>query len=116
MEIKSFDGRFRTDPSRETKGVEVHLGEDFHVMVARSGNRASVAKYRELMSDPAVALASRANNLTDEQMNRIVIEVTANCILVGWRGLTQDGKEVPYSVAKAKELLAVPDFAREIAR
>jgi hypothetical protein len=115
MELKNFNHRFKTDPEREIKGVEIHVGEDFYVTVARAGNRASQAKYREMMSEPSVAVAVRAGNLSDAKMTSIVSEIRATCILVGWRGLTENGKEIPYSVEKARELLAIPDFAARIA-
>ena len=52
----------------------------------------------------------RAGTLEESQMREILIEVEAETILVGWRGLTSAGAEIPYSVPKAIELLGRKDF------
>lgn len=110
MDLKSFNQKFVTNPDKEQKGVELHIGEDFYVRVARSGNAKATAMFRELTADPQFAAARRAGFLSPEKLDEVAMEIYATAILVGWRGLSDKGEEVPYSTAKAKELLAHKDF------
>lgn len=110
MEFKAFTQKFVTDSDKEQKGVELHIGEGFYVKVARSGNPRATAMFRELTSDPQFAVARRSGLLSDEKYDEVIFEVYSNTILVGWRGLTDNGADVPYSREKAKELLRHKDF------
>lgn len=118
MDLNKFKNRFDTDTEKEVKGIEVHLGEGFYVKVARSGNLNAQRKAQELASSPDFMLARKAGTLEQKELDHIGMEVYAATILVGWRGLTEGEKEIPYSVEKARELLGIRDFfnaIREIA-
>lgn len=110
MDITKFNQKFNTDADKEVRGVELHIGDDFYVRVARTGNAAAQRMFRELTSDPQFAASRRAGFLSPEKLDEVAIQVFAATILVGWRGLTENGKEIPYSVEKAKELLQMKDF------
>lgn len=114
MDLKNWNKTFNTDGDKELNGVDVPLGEGFVIRVARVGNKNAARLFQELASAPDVAMARRAGALTEVKEREIMMEVYARTILVGWTGLTDDGKDVPYSPEKAKELLAVPDFLRVV--
>lgn len=102
--------KFRTDATLEVDGVEIPVGDGLTLRIARAGNDKASAEYRRLTSDPRVQMAIRTNTMDPAEMRRIVDEVYASTILLGWSGLTEDGKEIPYSREKAKELLGIRDF------
>lgn len=116
MDISKFTARFGEDQQKALQGIDVPIGEGFVIKVARSNNDRASAAYRELMSAPNIELWRRAGLLdrpNDEVVKRlreINIEIYSKHILIGWTGLTENGIDVPYSPAKARELLAIPDF------
>ena len=47
---------------------------------------------------------------------RVMMEdVMAETLLLGWEGITQDGKPVPYSREQARTYLRIKDFRKKIA-
>lgn len=110
MKINQFKQRFVTDKTKENKGVRVPVGEGFVIYVARTGNDAAREKFEQLVSASDVLIARKAGALSAEKQAEIALEVFASCILVGWDGLEDDNGPIPYSVEKAKELLANQDF------
>jgi hypothetical protein len=50
--------------------------------------------------------AIRAGRLTDQEGRDMIAEALAGTVLAGWWGIKAHGAEVPFSVEKAKELLA----------
>lgn len=102
--------KFRTDTSLEDAGVWIEIGEGFAVKIGRLGNKRHSQCYREKTSPPGIRRAIEAGNLSVEESQRIQIETLAESIIYDWRGLQEDGKEIPFSIEKAKELLTVKDF------
>lgn len=105
---------FGTDRKAEEEGVWINLGDGARIKVARSSNK----RYRELIRrllKPHRA-AMRSDNLPDETMEAIVIEATAEALLLDWQGIEFDGALLPYSVENAKKVLAaLPDFRDAVA-
>lgn len=114
MDIAKFNRRFKTDESKEIKGIEVEIGEGFFVTIARAGNSNAQRRMRELLSDPEVHAKQMANVMDDATWDRIMLDVQSNCILIGWRGLTDGDKEIPFSPEKAAELLQIKDFREKV--
>ena len=111
--------KFTTDKQREDEGVEVNLGREgdgaeLILKVGRWGNSRARVMLERLTSAPAYQRAMRMNTLTEAESVNVIASVLAECCLFGWQGLEDDnGKPIPYSKEKAKELLAtVPDFRR----
>jgi len=114
MDIKNWNHRYRTDQQKENDGVEVDLGEGFVIRVARLRNKNVQRKTREIMADPDYDAKRRAGLIDDAMLEALTIDVQATCILVGWRGLYDGDKELPYTVERAKELMLVPDFREKV--
>ena len=53
------------------------------------------------------------NQLTVEQQDSVLAEAAAGTVLQGWSGFILDGKEVPFTLANAKELLTDDPDCRE---
>lgn len=114
MELANLLHDIDKDKNKEIKGTEVHYGDGFFVTVARAGNPAAVKMLNEIMAEPENERARRAGAMQPEKFQAILVQVAAKTILVGWRGLTRDGSEVPYSVERATVLLSCKDFLDKI--
>ena len=104
---------FATDEKLESEGKWFPLSKDAQVLVARSGNQRYVSALREKAQEAQLDLASgeEANQLAEE----IMVEVMAETVLLGWKGVTDKrGAEVPYSAKQAKTYLSIKDFRRKI--
>ena len=94
---------FRVDETKELDGVWVALGEGAEVKIAKAMNprfkdliRAEMGRYKQ---------AIQAQTLDDETAERVLISVMARTILLDWRGITEEGEEIPYTPEKAEEYL-----------
>ncbi len=77
--------------------------------IARANNPAAVAEFRRLAK--LARATSRSDQLSDEDAERISLDVMAKCILVDWGEMEDDaGKAIPYTHAKAREILADPKY------
>jgi len=88
----------------ETEGVEfVYRGNK--LIVARAGNTNFKKVFREMMKPYNDDLDN--NRMDEETSRKIMIDCTAQAILVGWETITgADGESYEYSLENAKELLS----------
>ena len=98
--------KFRIDPAAEDEGVWTALGGDAEVRLARIGNR----RYREALAArlKPYRRAIRAGSMPEEAIEKLVTEAVCETVLLDWRNLELDGEPVPYSPARALELLSDP--------
>lgn len=95
--------KFKSDPTKEQDGTWVTLDETCSLLIARADN----TKFKEAMR---VALkphktAVRSGTISEEAADTIAATVMGQTILLGWKGLKLDGKEVTYSPAEATRIL-----------
>lgn len=98
---------FAIDIKAETEGVWLPCG-DAQLKIGRLNSPA----YKEAFAKaarPFSALA-KAGILKDQDARNIVAEALAKTVLLDWKNLKLDGVELPYSQAKAQELLSNPEF------
>lgn len=101
----------KTDPKKEAEGVWIDIdGKGAKLLIARNGNPVAKAKWEKLTSDPAVRNAFRRETIDEQRLEDMLVEVLADAVLLGWEGITEGGKPVKYSPAKARELLKVKLF------
>jgi len=99
---------FSTDSELERKGVWVEIGAKGEtVRVARMYNPEYSAALRGSMQPYKRKVSGGRSN---EDSLEIMIAVEAETILLDWRGFTESGEEVKYSVEKAKQYLRLKDF------
>lgn len=106
--------QFATNENSEINGSEVSFG-GAQLLLARAGN----AKYGKLLSqlvEKHQAELDLKNDAADALSDKIMIEVIATTILLGWSDVSYKGKKLDYSVANAKMLLGHKDFRREVIR
>lgn len=96
MEIKEF----YTDAGLEEEGNWVDCGDGLSLKVARMFND----KFTRVMAAKRKPLGRRVDRDT-KLSTQILIEVMAECVLLDWKGLTEDGKTIKFSKAKSLELL-----------
>jgi len=109
-----FKKRYETDKGKESEGVWENLGEGLRVKVARANNPHHQRVAESLMRPYRRQIAN--GSLSVEKQEEITIKAMAECLLLDWEGLKIDDKAVPYSVAKATELLTeYKDFREEVA-
>jgi len=106
MELKKT---FATDKEAELSGKWFPLGEGGEVKVAR----ANTTRYREIFRKhiEPYRTAVDMGTMSEEEGEKILVEVLAEAVLLDWKGFTDNGEEVPYSKEKAQEyMLEYPDF------
>lgn len=110
--MSKFFDRYKTDKKLEEEGVWVDLGEGIHVLVARISSRRAREVRRRIMR-PYESM----RELPPELEERINIEVMAEAVLVGWRGITDEqNNPIPYSKETAIRLLTeAQDFREDVA-
>lgn len=102
---------FATDSAKETEGVWEDYDETASFLIARQNNKA----YDRMMAAKVKAherLLKQTSDAAEKKSDEIIIDVMAKTILLDWKGTFEwDGQPVgPYSVEKAKQMLAVKDF------
>lgn len=104
---------FATDEKLEAEGKWFPLSKTAKVLVARSGNDNYLAALRKKMKEVQLDLSAgeEAEKLADE----VLIDVMAETLLLGWKGITEGGREVPYSRDQARTYLRIKDFRKKIA-
>lgn len=107
------------DTKAEAEGVWLEYVPGFKVKVAstatkafREAMEAAMLPYRDLIrADQGKDKGER--KFTDEMRVRIMREVVAKHVLVGWEGLEEDdGQPIAYSPERALELLCDPSMHR----
>lgn len=104
---------FATDAKVEVEGRWVPLSKDAKVLVARSGNQRFVELMRKTLKQNSVNLDDKSKE-NQELIEKLVLDVTAETVLLGWEGLTFKGEPLPYSRENAIKLLAVKDFRTKV--
>lgn len=105
---------FATDPKLELEGREFPLDRTSSITVARSGNPAYVKALRNALEKNKSDLDFGGDAANDLALG-IVIDVMAEHILLGWKGVEYQGKPLTYSVANAKMLLTdLPEFRKKV--
>lgn len=104
--------QYATNEAAENEGAWVEHG-DAKFLVARSGNRKYVRMITNLV-EKNQKLLDKKDDAADNLSDKIMIDVMASSILLGWEGVAFKGQEFPYNVDNAKTLLSIPDFRREV--
>ncbi len=94
---------FGVDPKMELEGVVHDLGSGLKVRIARIGNPKYQKRFQALSKPHRRAL--RRNMLSDEVAEKLLITCLAETIVLGWEGLEENGKEIPYSLENCIRIL-----------
>lgn len=91
----------KLDVTAVQEGVWFTVDKDTKLKIARIGNAKNRAKYEQLVAQHQSQLARGDLKLQDEITRRACIDT----VLLGWEGLKEGGKEIPYSTKNAERLL-----------
>lgn len=104
---------YATDEKLETEGTWREVKGGAKLLVARAGNSA-YAKALQKQYEMHQKVLEGDDQAAEDKSTEIMIDVTARTILLGWDGISYQGKVMEYSVENAKKLLRVKDFRRMV--
>ena len=98
----------KTDVAKQNDGTWVDFLMGIRLKIARSRN----PKYNELMRKLTenMRIDMREGKFDNTEFNNVLIKVRAETILLDWENIDEDGKSVPYSIAKAIEYFSNPEL------
>ena len=106
MDLKKH---FEVDKALEEEGAWFDVGDGGRLKIARRNNRRYREHLRRLTRGKEQQL--RLNVLPEAAAEEMLVKALAGCVLLDWKGIEIDGKEVQYSEATAAEFMrAYPDF------
>lgn len=101
---------YAVDEEKELNGTWKEVG-DAKFLVARAGNKNYVKMLGKLVETNQQAL-DRKDDTSDTLSDKIMIEVMANTILLGWVNVSYKGQPLTYSEENAKLVLGEKEFRR----
>lgn len=102
-------GTFKTNQQAEQEGVWVDAGEGLKLLIGRITNRKYIRLVQKLGMPHGRRLA--AGRVDPELLEGITTKAIAKHVLLDWKNLQEQGKDVPYSVETAERFLTeMPDF------
>jgi len=105
MDLKSN----KIDTKRASNGVWVDIDDETSLLLARYRNPAHQAFITKAMQ-PYLRL-QRLGRMDEDVAERIEAEGLAKHVLLGWKGMKDNGVEVPYSEETAIKLLRDPELS-----
>lgn len=90
----------------QNEGVWVDYDGETSFLIARMGNPKFKARFTALMAPHQRRFD--AGKLSQEMQSQIMAKAVSETILLGWKGLKMDGKEITYSADKAFDILNDP--------
>jgi len=101
----SFElNQIRIDTQKQQDGVWYELGEA-RFLVARLGN----ANYRKIMGQKIPEYLR--DTMEEILRDRLIGEVLADTILLGWESLTENGADLPYTKGNCRRLMTAPEYS-----
>jgi hypothetical protein len=99
-------GKLRLDPKKSEEGVWCELDHETSVLIGRINS----PHYRQTLREKMMPYVEDIRNDTygQETQDKVTAETIAAAVLLDWKGLKENGEEVPYSEEKAVEYLSDP--------
>lgn len=104
--------QYATNEIAENEGTWVEHG-DAKFLVARAGNRQYVKMLSNLV-DKNQKLLDKKDEAADNLSDKIMVDVLASTILMGWENVGFKGEQLEYSAENARKLLSIKDFRQEV--
>lgn len=105
----------RIDPQKAKMGAPYNLDGTTTVQVRRWNNPDYRTRILELREDYiGQNQIGEDETLPEEVTRQVMARAMSEHVLVGWSGITRDGKEVPYSQEAAYEFLCDEGFEEEM--
>ena len=94
---------FKVSATASEDGIWVEHDETTKFLDARMGNKKFLTMFNKISAPYRRQMD--ANKLAVEKQTELMCRCMAKHVLLGWEGLTNNGKEIPYSETTALELL-----------
>lgn len=104
---------FATDSLAETEGRELKLSKTAKLLVARASNRRHADAIRKAVEAGKIDLNDNSEQ-GNEVAEEVMIDIMADTILLGWSGISYQGRVVEYSPEMARTLLRIKDFRAKV--
>ncbi len=114
----SLQARFKIDPEKAAKGVDVsYLGGEVVLRIRRAGN--GNAEFRRVLAaklEPHQRALKAGETLNEDLSQRLFAEAYAEAVVVGWKGVTDDdGNALPFTKENCVEVFTtMPDFFERV--
>ena len=107
MDIREL---FGVNVDKATKGTWIELGAGVAVLSKRAddNNTAYQLARAKVLADPEISRRIQMNMMPTAELNAIDAKLLADHVILDWRGVILDGKEVPFSKEKLIEVLTMP--------
>jgi hypothetical protein len=97
-------GDIRIDLKKEAAGVWIEIDDETSLLVARWEN----PKHRDLQAQQMAKARLSSGLINAGQAEQILNHQIAETILIGWKGMKENGKELEYSPEEAVRILSDP--------
>lgn len=100
---------FKTDEKKEIEGSWEEMGDGGSVLVARAGNKNYADEFRKIPK--GIRRMIEAGNLASNAMDEVICKLLAKTVLLDWKGIEDEGKEIKHSIETAAiMLMKYPEF------
>lgn len=101
---------FGTDKTAEEEGKWFYPweGKEAALKIARAGNKKWLARVQRLPRNIQRQISNR--RMSVDKLTELWAEMTAECILLDWKGISFDGVEKSYGQEAGKTALLMRDF------
>ena len=99
MDLKTLS----VDTKKQTDGVWIQHDEKTSFLIARMANPRFQERFQKMLQPYKQKFD--AGKLSSEKQVEIMCVCMSETILLGWEGLHDNGKDIPYSKEKAYEIL-----------
>lgn len=108
MDLSDFD----VNDTLALEGQWVPIGKDASLRIAKLNNE----KYREFVKKKTKPYRSamRAGTVDEDLMVEIIVQAVARHVLLDWKGLTEKGEPLTYTVQAAERLLRDKEPFRDL--
>lgn len=116
-----FKSEFGVDAKREIEGAWVNYSGETSFLIARARNKnfsrmfaRKWAKNKTLLDGVKPTDTDAKLDVADAKADEIMVSCYAETILLGWKGVSYDGKILEYSTENAVTLLTDKEFRKYI--
>ena len=103
--------QYKTDRNLEEGGTWLQVDDSTKLLIARSNNQNYLNELKNIIDANGMSFAAKNGKIPPEKMLTFVKKAASKTILLGWEGLTNNGKPLKYSPEEAERLfIQLPEF------
>lgn len=98
----------KVDADKARNGAWIDVDDTTRLLIARAGGQNFRRTMQKYLLEHREDIAN--DSFSDDAYRNLLAEIMADCVLLGWEGLTENGEPIEYSKEKAAALLSDPDY------